>query len=348
MYNQIKMKANLLSLSLIIFLFSCEKEKDETGTLPFYAQSGSIYISNEGNFQSGNATIINYNPADEKLTNDVFKTANSFPLGDICQSMNLINGNIYAVVNNSGKIEVCNQNSMHKITTISGLISPRFILQVSNTKAYVTDGYSNLISIVNLNDNTISGTIPLIGFAEQMLSMNNMAYVTNSSSDYLYIINPANDVVSDSILLSKGANSIREDKNGKLWVLCAGDYLQAYNGALYCIDPLTKQIEVNIPFQPGEYPGKLCINGTKDTLYFLNKHVWKLSVTNNTLPSTPFISSSGNNFYGLAIDKSRNEIYVSDAIDYIQNGRIFRYHANGTQINNFLAGIIPGDFLFLP
>ena len=73
-----------------------------------------------------------------------------------------------------------------------------------------------------------------------------------------------------------------------------------------------------------------------------------MSIDDNSLPISPFITSSGKNFYGLAIDKAKNEIYVSDAIDYIQKGKIYRFHSNGIEIDNFLVGIIPGDFLFLP
>jgi DNA-binding beta-propeller fold protein YncE len=342
------MKTKLIFFFAIIFLASCEKNKDDGSPLPFHAEPGSIYISNEGLFQTGTSTITNFNPADGTVSNNLFQNANATPLGDICQSMNIINGKLYLVVNGSGKIEVCDKSSMHKIKTITGMTSPRYVLQTSASKAYVTDAYSNQVSIINIVDDTITATIPLTGFCEQMLLKNNLVYVTNSLSDYLYIINPINDLITDSIMIGKGANSIREDMHGKIWVLCAGDYLHTYNGALYRLDPLTKQIELNISFQPDEYPGKLCFNPTNDTLYFVNHHVWRMSITETSMPSSPFVTSSGNSFYGLGVDNTRNEIYVSDAIDYTQSGRILRYQTNGTIINNFVAGVIPGDFLFLP
>ena len=85
-----------------------------------------------------------------------------------------------------------------------------------------------------------------------------------------------------------------------------------------------------------------------DTIYFLNNGVWRMSENDSILPMTPLIASSGNSFYGLGIDAVRHEIYVSDAIDYVQKGKILRYYSDGTLKNSFLAGIIPGDFLFLP
>ncbi len=181
-----------------------------------------------------------------------------------------------------------------------------------------------------------------------MILKNNKIFVTNSSTDYLYIINPDTDLLTDSVLISKGANSILEDQNGKLWILCGGDYLNTYYATLYRINPVNNQVENNFTFSSGEFPSRLCINGSRDSLYYLNNGIYKMGIEELSRPTTPFIASSGNNFYGLAIDKSKNEIYVSDAIDYIQKGKVFIYRTDGSMIENFLAGIIPGDFLFLP
>ena len=342
------MKKNLFYLTIVILLFSCKKEEELISSTPFVAEHGSVYISNEGNFQSGNATLTYFNPFTKAISDDPFRQANNQSLGDICQSMNIINGKLYIVVNNSGKIEVCNPYSLKKELTISGLTSPRYIYPVNNSKAYVTDGYSNQISIINLNNHSISGTITINGWTEQLILKNNKIFVTNSSTDYLYIINPVTDLLTDSVLISKGANSILEDQNGKLWVLCGGDYLNTYYATLYRVNPDNEQIENSFTFSTGDFPSRLCINSSGDSLYYLNNNVYKMGIEELSRPITPFITSSGNNFYGLAIDKSKNEIYVSDAIDFIQKGKIFRYRADGSVMENFLAGIIPGDFIFLP
>ena len=342
------MKKNLFYLTIAILLFSCKKEEEIISTTSFEAEHGSIYVSNEGNFQSGNATLTYFNPLNKTILDDPFKQVNNQSLGDICQSMNIINGKLFIVVNNSGKIEVCDPYSLKKEFTISGLTSPRYIIPVNNSKAYVTDAYSNHVSIINLTNHSISGSITINGWTEQLLLKSNKIFVTNSSSDYLYTINPDTDLLNDSISISKGANSILEDHNGKLWILCGGDYLNTFNATLYRINPDNNQVENSFTFSTGEFPSRLCINSSRDSLYYLNNGVYKMGIEELSRPVTPFIASSGNNFYGLAVDKSKNEIYVSDAIDFIQKGKIFRYRADGSVIENFLAGIIPGDFIFLP
>lgn len=341
------MKKSLLYFSVFIIIISCKKDSVIDSDVSFKAESGGVYIANEGNFQSGNSSLTYYNPINESINNDPFNQANHQALGDICQSMSIINGKLLIVVNNSGKIEVCNPYTLVKEFTISGLTSPRYVIPVNNSKAYISDAYSNYLSIIDLTNFTVSGTIALKGWTEQMLQLNNNIFVTNTSSEYVYIIDPVYDILSDSILISKGANSILEDVNGKIWVLCGGDYLNTYDATLYRINPLNKMVEHSFMFASGDFPSRLCINDSGDSLYFLNNGIYKLSVLDQSLPALPFIASSGNNFYGLGINKIKNEIYVSDAIDFIQKGKVFRYRANGSEIDNFLVGIIPGDFLFL-
>jgi YVTN family beta-propeller protein len=329
-------------------MVSCKKDDETETDTPFQASSGGMYISNEGNFQSSNSSVSFFNPHNSALTEDAYKQVNQTSPGDVCQSMSIMNGSLYVVVNNSGKIEVCDLYLLNKKNTIGGLTSPRYIAQINNSKAYVSDAYSNKISIINLTNNTLSGTIDLNGWTEQMLLLDGKVYVTNMQSEYLYVIDTTSNQVNDSILITRGANSICKDSAGKIWVLCGGDYLLSINGALHRIDPATHQVEVSAGFSAGEYPTRLSINGSGNSLYYLNTSIWKMDVSASSLPSTPFIASQGNNFYGLGIDKVKNEVYVSDAIDFVQKGKVYRYKADGTAIENFTAGIIPGDFLFLP
>ncbi len=343
------MKKNLLLLIVTIVFFSCEKDKTNptVSTPGFTAGQGGIYISNEGGFQSGNSSISYYNPSDQTIKNDLFQNVNGQALGDICQSMNVINGKLYIVVNNSGKIEVCDPLTLKRTTTITGFTSPRYIVTVDVNKAYVSDLYSNSISIVNTANNMIQGSIQLTGSTEQMVVSDNKVYVTNSLSDYLFVIDAFTNIITDSILISKGANSIQEDVNGKLWILCGGDYVTT-PAAIFRIEPVSKQIEFSQTFAVTDYLNRLCMNSGKDSLYFLFNNVYQMNVTDNTFPSAPFIAASGNSFYGLGINLASNEIYVADAGNFTQEGKVYRYNVSGNLIDDFTVGINPGGFYFLP
>lgn len=337
-----------LFLLFSFLFFSCRKDKpDALPQTTVSVNSNGVFITNEGNFQFGNAKVSYYNPDQTTVTEDLFQPANNRPLGDVCQSLCLFNGKAYLVINNSNKIEVVNPQTFVASATIKGFSSPRYFLPVSKNKAYITDFTSNNISIVDLSTNVISGTIPCSGWTEELALAYGKAFVTNEKSNKVYVVNTSTDKLADSIVVGYASNSIKEDKNGKLWVLCSGNKTNSIKASLHCINPVTNQVEQSFQFpNASDNPWRLDINGTSDTLYFLNKGVYRMTINSTALPDSPFIPQESREFYGLGIDPINSIIYVSDAVDYVQRGIIYRYKAEGTLINTFPAGIIPGDFYF--
>lgn len=342
----------IFNFCLILF-FSCKKEDqniDNKGlTIPFDTLSNSssaVFIVNEGNFQWGNGSVSLYDVKAAAVEEDIFKKVNNRPLGDVVQSMEIFKGKGYLVVNNSQKIEVVDPLTFQSIGSINGLTSPRYFKGITSVKAYATDIWANKISVIDLISNSVIKQIPCKGWTEEMLLYQEKCFVANLYSEYLYVINTINDVVEDSIKISYGSNSLRLDKYGKLWVLCSGDKDKGFLGGIHRIDPISKQVELSLNFNTiSDEPKNLRINPTADTLYYLNKGLYKMPITNSFLPVSSFISEKSN-FYGLGVDPKSGEIYVSDAIDFVQKGIVFRYSSSGELKNSFKVGIIPGDFYF--
>lgn len=346
----ISQKSSVFLIAVFIVTFySCRKDKPDEIPQPeaVPGNSGGVYITNEGNFQFGNAKVSYYDIANSTVTEDLYETANHLPLGDVCQSLYLFKEKAYIVVNNSGKVVVVNAKTFVTTATINDLPSPRYFLPVSNSKAYVSNFYGNVISVVDLSSNTKTGDISCSGWTEEMALSYGKVYVTNEQRDKVYVINTLTDVLQDSIQVGYGSNSIREDKNGKLWVLCAGSEQNNIKASLHRINPVSDQVEQSYQFtNVADSPWRLKINGSSDTLYFLNGSVFRMPITSSILPVSAFISEGIHNFYGIGVDPNNGTIYVSDAIDYVQRGAIYRYKNNGTLINTFQASIIPGDFYF--
>jgi len=342
----------LIYIAFILLLFSCSKRElgpqcINCGDENSEAAYADVLIINEGNFGFGNGSITLYKPSNQTVSQNVFYQANNFPLGDVAQSITQFNGKAYVVINNSSKIEVVDINNFNSIASITGFTSPRYFLPLNNNKAYVSDLFSNSIQIVDLTNNTVAGSIATSGWTENLILHDDTVYVCDMTNDNLLIINPSNDTLLDSVKVGLQPNSLVLDQNNKLWILCDGGFNEA-NPKLIRYNPQTRTIETTFVFPNiTESPGDLKINATGDQLYFINTDVYKMNINDAVLPLIPFVTSNSNTFYGLGVDPINEDVYVSDAIDYVQNGLIFRYSKSGNLVHQFNSGIIPGNFLFI-
>ena len=319
----------------------------------FNCGDAGVFIVNEGNFMYGNASLSYYSPENKHIESEIFIRANGIKLGDVAQSMTIHNELGYIVVNNSGIIFVIDINTFKVVRTITGFISPRYIHFINNSKAYVTDLYSSKISIVNPQTSKITGQIPIIGHksTEQMVQSGKYVFTNCWSADNkILVIDTDIDEIVDSITVGMQPNSMAIDKYNKLWVLTDGGYSGSPYGneipSLYCINISDFSIEKKFDFALNDSPSNLCINATCDTLYFINKSIWRLDVTANIFPNNPVIPDNGTIYYGLGISPRTSEIYVADAIDYVQNGKIFRYTPQAICIDTISTGICPSTLCF--
>ena len=128
--------------------------------------------------------------------------------------------------------------------------------------------------------------------------------------------------------------------------------------ALFCINPTTREVVRRFDFADGDYPSSLAIDNDKETLYFLDGgfgtlNLYKMSVDDEVLPSAEFISCQPSDyssqqlvFSTVAVSPENNDIYLSDVKNYVQNGDVLRFTANGEYITKFSAGIVPGFMMF--
>ncbi len=329
----------IFSIILSFIFSSCVKDKPKPiAVQPIELSStNKVYVVNEGLFNAGNASISLYDPSTESVISDIYEKQNAKNIGDIAQSISKINGLFYIVVNNSNKVIICDNNFKIK-AQINELTSPRFLLAVSNQKAYVSDLYANAISIVNLNSHQKSGSIPCYGKTEQMCQIYGKVFITNYDSDYLYVVNSITDKITDSVFVGKKASSIGIDKNDKIWVL-SGKQLSKIN-------PVNLSVETSFAFNTNDSPFNLCFNKFKDTLYFLNSSIFRMSIDEGALPQQAFIMSEGKNFYGLGVHPNNYQVYAADALDYVQKSSIYIFNQMGEKIKSFKAGVNSNSFYF--
>jgi len=342
--------------AIVVFLIiwvSCQKNP-EPAPLPVtgYSRPGGVFVLNEGNFRMANGSVTYHYPADGALQQDIFSTANQRPTGDVIQDMKVMNGEAWIVANNSGRIEVVSLDNFFSLAGITGPASPRQLLQLSHEKAYVSDLYSSKIYILSIKGRKVTGWVETGKSAEAMVLAHGKVFALHWSAlggydnRSLTVIDAVSDTIIKTLTLSKEPNSLALDHLGKLWVLCSGGFMHEEKPALYRINTQSLEIELKLEFtRNGDYPVRLCSNEGKDTLYFLNRDLYRMLPSDTRLPGDAFVQASGRLFY--ALGACHSGIYVSDALDYQQNGVIYVYDTKGNLLRSFTAGIIPGGFVFV-
>ena len=330
--------------------------KWEYGLEENFSQVGSgLFITNEGNFQYGNATLSFYNPETRQVENEIFYRSNGMKLGDVAQSMVIRDSIGWVVVNNSHVIFAIDIETFKEVGRVTNLTSPRYIHFLSDEKAYVTQIWDNRIFIINPEKFEITGYIECPGMTmetgstEQMVQYGKYVYVNCwSYQNRILKIDTETDQVVDELVVGIQPTSLVMDCNNKMWTVTDGGYEGSPYGyeapSLYCIDAETFTIEKQFTFKHGDSPSEVQLNGAGNMLYWINKDIWAMNVEANTLPLYPIIEERETIYYGLTINPINGEIYVADAIDYQQQGKIYRYTPNGEPIDEFYVGIIPGAF----
>jgi hypothetical protein len=333
-----------------VMVLSCKKTGSDIdlNSVESKIKGDGVFIINEGNYLAGNGSLSFYSYDSAKIFNNIFSLANGRPLGDVPNSMIIYGNKGYIVVNNSGRIEVVDKNTMQSLKTIDSLNSPRNILIINSEKAYVSSLFSNSLTIINLLTNTVSGFINIRRSSEAMVLSGDKAYISSwySGKDIL-VVNTKTDKIVDSIEVAPEPESMVLDKNNKLWVLCSGGYTGDDLAELMVVNTTTDEIEKQIYFQSKlNYPSCLQINKTRDTIYYIENGLWRMSIQSSELPDKLFKPSDGRLIYKLGVDPRDGRIFYTDAFDYQNNGWVLQLNHNGKPIDSCRGDIIPGSFCF--
>lgn len=348
----------------------------ESGREEHFEHAGKgVLILCEGNYNSGNASLSYYDTESQKVENGVFQRANDRKLGDTGQSITLDEGVAYIAMENSGIIWKMDTRTFRvlgeftaKSDTACHMVNPRYMHLVSKEKAYITDLYAPFITIINPQTMQYVGSIPTgqpftNGYAstEEMVQVGKEVF-TNcwSYSRSILIIDTEHDAVVDSIVLgSWQPKSMVVDANEKLWVVTDGGYTSGKDSFgedvphLYRINPSTRRVELDLTLQTDEAMVQLCLSPDKNTLYILDNDVYQMSISDQAMPTRPFIyapideDGTRHKLYGIGVNPNNGDVFLADAIDYRQAGMVYRYSRAGQLIDSFRVGILPNHFAFI-
>jgi DNA-binding beta-propeller fold protein YncE len=349
-------KVYQILICICCLLAACVKDKPDN--LPPSATKGSVYIICEGNFGNGDASLYVYNQASDSVYGDIYMQANNQSMGDVLQSMVRIGNQFFLCINNSDKVIIINAENKKTAGVIS-IPKPRFILPISETKAYVSSLYSNKVYIINPQAQTITGSIELpYKNTEGMCLYNSDAIVCtwDTACNKIFKINTITDRVTDSFKIAGfSPQEVVTDKQQMLWVL-SGNKSKGKAGALTRIDPSTGAMLKPFQFSADVDALKPVFNKAKDTLYFIevnylgntaNNGIYRMPIDAAGLPAQPFIAAKQYQyFWGLGIEPSTGFIYVGDPKGFAQKGDAYVYKQDGTLVTTLSVGLGPGHFYF--
>lgn len=346
-----------LPILMAFAIISCSSDDSEIPNEALHTGdfAEGLFILNEGGYGYSNASI-SFLDKNDVASHSIFSNINNRSLGDVAQSMDLYEDNAYIVVNNSSTIEVVNRYSFESIATVETQISnPRYIEFYGN-KGFISnwgdpnDPTDDYIAVLNLETNLVETKIAVAEGPEKVVVHDGKIYVTHKGGyNYGNTISVI-DAASQSFVQSIEVGDVPEAMqitNGKLYVLCSGkpDFTQDETLAgLYKIDLNSNNVESTLAFNEGDHPAHLEMQD--NALYYtLAKDIYKLDLTEFSLPNAPILSTSATGVQILyAFQIMNGKIYVADAKDYASNGEVFIYDLVGTLQQRFGARMIPSSF----
>lgn len=346
-------KGFIIVFLIAVIFYSCEKDPSSSKLDDHEIRLQGAFILNEGNFGGSNGSLSFYSMENRQVQNNIFEKVNGRKLGDVVQSMAIIDTIGFIVVNNSNKIEVISTHSWKSLTTIDlpAGSSPRHFIPGRNGKGYVTNLYTNSVSVINLSTYAVEKSITVGANPEGIALVEGFVYVANSgfgTGNTVSVINLSTDQEVGTVKVGDNPGFLEVDSDGQIHVLCTGQWGDWNNpddpgtdGGIFVINPGNHQVTDSLKI--AGHPSKLC-QGDHEIGYFLNgSGVVSYSTKTNTVLNNNLISGS---YYGLNVDPESEQIFVLDAKDFQQNGELKIFDLNGQLKESHSVGIIPGSVTF--
>ncbi|WP_267405541.1 MULTISPECIES: DUF5074 domain-containing protein [unclassified Chryseobacterium] len=373
-----KLNFFLLAFTLL-FLLSCRTddvvvpEERETLTQPENTAIKGFYLLNEGNMGSNKSTLDFFDYTTGTYRRNIYAETNPTvvkELGDVGNDIMVYGGKLYAVINVSNKIEVMDAKTAKRIKTIQ-LQNCRY-LNFKGNKIYA----SSYAGPVALDPNSPPGRVVEIDTAslsiqrevvvgyqpEEMDIVGNQLFVANSGGykfpNYdktVSVIDLTTFTETKKINVAINLHRLQKDNYGDLYVSSRGDY---YNipSSLFLLDAATGVVKKDFHVAVS---GMTIVN---DKLYYYgnefnyNTHSYTktfgiIDVKTEQVISTKIIDQEYVDAikapYGIAVNPITEDIYITDARNYVVTGYVYCFDKNGKFKWKTEGGNIPAHFAFL-
>lgn len=370
----------IYALLIILSLFSAcrtddiivREERDNIAE-PEFTNIKGFYLLNEGNMGSNKATLDFFDYETGTYRRNIYAEINPNvvkELGDVGNDIQIYGSKIYAVINVSNKIEVLDAKTAKRIKTIP-LENCRY-MAFKDGKAYASsyagpvklDPSAPIGKVVEID--TLSLSIKrevTVGYQpEEMAIVGNNLYVANSGGyrfpDYDRTVSVVDlNTFKETSKIDVGINlhHIKKDNYGDLYVSSRGDYYKIPSN-LFILDSKTGKIKKTFDIAVSEMTivnDKLYYYGNEFSYitHSYTKTFGIIDVKTEQIISKnivdPNYAASIRTPYGIAVNPITEDIYLTDAGNYVSTGYLYCFNKNGTFKWKTEAGNIPAHFAFL-
>jgi YVTN family beta-propeller protein len=325
-----------------------------------------VFILNQGGFNQNDAGLSFYDPETRNVSTVAMNKPQSDeiePLGDLGQDLLLYGSKLYISVNGSNYIRVLDVESKRTIKKIAmedadkRPLNPRYMAAYDG-KIFVTCWTGN--SVVRIDTTTLApnGSVTVGSYPEGIAACgyNGKLYVANSGAmtgHTVSVIDIASFQPEAEITVGLNPNLVKATRENFVYVNYLGDYGDtpggfqrinlAANNAVTTLGTYPKNDFVWDEWTVYYYDSTYGTSGPPTISYGTFKinddsysHPSKL-IENESLLKTP---------YGIGLDPVGKTLYLADAEDFTNPGKVYVFDAQGKYVHDFSAGIVPSKFAF--
>ena len=374
----IKTQTICIFILSLLFLSQCRGDdyiiRQETELVTIPTKSNGIvgfYLLNEGIMGSNKATLDKFDYLTGVYHRNIFSEINpniTKELGDVGNDIKIYGNKLYIILNISNKIEVLNAKNGKRITSIP-LENCRYIT-FNKGKAYVSS-YTGKVRFASdtplgkvVQIDTTSLVIEkeaIVGYQpEELEIIDNQLFVANSGGyrapnydDTISVIDLNNFTEKKKIKVAINLHHLKKDSEKDLYVTSRGNY-NNIPANLLVINSKDEKIKkkFNLPISN--------FTIVNDKLYFISnnfnynkKNDYKFGIINTTTEEitnekliNDKIIQQIRQPYGIAVNPITEEIFITDASNFISSGAIYCFDKNGKFKWKTIAGNIPAHIAF--
>jgi len=348
-------------LILPFLMVSCTDEPDVTPVVQdTIVHSSAVYIMNEGLFNGNNAGITRFTFSDSASVADFFMQQNGRGLGDTGSDLAVYGSKLYAVVNVSSQLEVMDAAtgiSLKQIPMFDGN-SPRQPRKIAfyGNKAFVCC-FDGTVAVVDTTTLAITSYINAGLNPDAILSAGGKIWVSNSGglnfpayNNTVSVIDPVSLSQEKEITVGTNPFTMAADAYGDIYLISRGNYGDE-KSRLQVIDMASQTVKHTFTdFEAINFS----IAG--DSAYVYN-YDWMtgentlrvIDVKTEAIISNQFITDGTalQTVYGISADPVSGLIFISDAMGFTGNGKVYAFTKTGRLRYTFDAGLNPSVFAFL-